>query len=109
MSVKTSDLTRGERLLISRRRRGESQAQAAKRFSMSLYAYRRIETGDAETRIELPIGRLEPFEVCFLRRRRTGEALHELASRMGLSRWWLCQMERGEVDAARLVTFWQGA
>ena len=109
MLVKTSDLSRGERLLVDRRRRAESQVAAAERCGVSLYNYRQWETGDVRAPDEIPLGRLEPFERCVLTRRRDGRTMSSIASALGVCRWWLCQMERGEVDAGRLVSFWQEA
>lgn len=106
--LRTSTLTRGERMLVSRRRKAESQIDAAARYNVSLYAYRQWETEALECPHALSIGKLKPFEQCFLLRRRKGVTAGTLARKLGLSRWWLCQMERGDVDAARLVKFWRG-
>jgi transcriptional regulator with XRE-family HTH domain len=99
------DLTRGERLLLERRRHGESQRAAADRHGVSRYRYRRWEADeDAGPRVALE--RLRAYERCFLQRRREGLRLAELAHEAGLSRWWLCQMEYGAAPAGRLVRFW---
>ncbi len=108
MLVKTSGLERGERLLVDRRRRSESQVDAAARFDVSLYHYRGWETGIRRCPHELAIGLLESFEQCFIMRRRSGLRMGRIASKIGVSRWWVCQMERGEVDDRRLVSFWRG-
>lgn len=109
MLVKTSALTRGERLLIKRRRTGESQVEAAARFGVSLYNYRQWETDTLKAPHKLGLGTLEPFEACFITRRRTERSAADVAKAVGVSRWWFCQMERGDVDATRLVSFWRGA
>ncbi len=109
MLVKTSDLTRGERLLVARRREAESQVDAAARFDVSLYRYRQWETDEEKSPHELGLGKLSGFEACFLMRKRAGTTMAAVAKKVGVSRWWLCQMERGEVDSARLVSFWQEA
>lgn len=109
MLIKTSDLSRGERLLVARRRRDESQVDAAARFDVSLYRYRQWETDEAKSPHELGLGKLDGFEACFLMRRRDGRSMAAVAKKVGVSRWWLCQMERGEVDSTRLVSFWRGA
>lgn len=93
-------------MLVSRRRKAQSQVDAAARFGVSLYAYRQWETETLECPHTIGLGNLKPFEQCFLLRRRAGVTAGWLARKLGLSRWWLCQMERGDVDAARLVAFW---
>lgn len=107
MLVKTSDLSRGERLLVKRRREAMSQVDAAERFRVSLYHYRGWETDTRECPHEVAVGRLELFEQCFILRRRSGLRMRKIAGKIGVSRWWVCQMERGEVDARRLVSFWR--
>ena len=109
MLVKTSQLTRGERLLDKRRRDAASQVEAAANFGVSLYNYRQWETDTLKAPHKLGLGTLEPFEACFITRRRTGSSASAIAKRVGVSRWWFCQMERGDVDATRLVSFWRGA
>jgi len=104
--MKTSDLTTGERVLILRRRKEESQQAASERHGVSLYRFRQWES-DEEPAPKIAIGRLERFESCFIRRRRTGMPLHELAGLMGISRWWLIQMEYGKQASDALVAFWE--
>jgi transcriptional regulator with XRE-family HTH domain len=106
MSVTTSALSPGVRLIISRRRRGLTQAQEAKRRKASLYQYR----GWEEDRGEVPeekIGRLEVHEQCYVRRIAKGLTLDEVAKDVGVSRWWLRQMERGTANVERLRKYWR--
>lgn len=106
--MRTKDLTAGERLLIARRRLGESQDEAGARLGVSRYRYRKWES-DEYTDPGPPranIGALKPFESCLIRRRRAGVSLAELAEAVGVTRWWLCQMEGGDAPADRLVAFW---
>ena len=100
------DLTKGERLLIDRRRRGESQAEAAERLGLSVYAYRRFEEDVAEGPTA-DVEALELGEACYLERRREGLPASWVAERVGVSRWWLTQMERGREDADRLGAWWR--
>jgi hypothetical protein len=101
-------MTSGERLRIARRRAGESQAEAAKRLGLPLHAYKRAEADDpGQWSIPRPqLGALQPFESCHLQRIREGRTLRNIAALMGVSTWWLCQMERGKVPADALVEFW---
>lgn len=113
--MKTSDLSRGERLVIDRRRRGHSQKVAAERFGVSLYAYRRWEddggppaaTGGRREPPRVSIGSLRDYEECFLLRRREGMALSDLAMQLGLTMTWVCEMEYGRGSPSRLVEFWR--
>lgn len=98
------DITCGEKLLIERRRLHESQRAAAKRHGVSRYIYRRWEL-DEEAGPSTALQVLEFYEGCFLDRRREGVELRARASEIGVSSWWLCQMEHGEVSDERLKTF----
>lgn len=100
-----------ERLVIERRRRDESQAEAAKRYRVTLYEYRSWERGEGKVpaRAGASVRRLEPFEECFIQRSRVpGLTAAHLAKAVGCSRWWLTQMERGQQPAESLVACWQG-
>lgn len=96
-------LTKGERLTVLRRRSGKTQAQAAKVADLTLNAYRERELNEDPDGRPL---RLTPAEYCFVRRRRAGLTLDELAPKVGVSKWWICQMEKGRAPADRLVSFW---
>lgn len=104
--LKASSLTNGERLLIDRRRALLSQKEAADAWSVSLYLYRRWED-DKSDPPRTSVGRLEKFEVCLLKRRRSGLRVSDLAEKIGVSRWWLTQMERGEAPDDILVSWWE--
>ncbi len=93
--------------LIERRRAEQSQREAAAVKEVSLYRFRRWESGD-EAAPAVDLGDLEPYEACFLRRRRAGVSLKDLADAMNVSRWWLCQMEYGRAGSDRLVEHWAG-
>lgn len=105
MLIKTSDLSRGEKLLVERRREEQTQAQAAKRRRVSLYIYRKWET-DVEQGPLTKVGRLEPHEQCVIMRRREEQTAADLAEELGVCRWWLCQMEKGVVPHEDLVAHW---
>lgn len=105
MNIK--DLTRGERVLLQRRRAGQSQRDAAEGHKVSLYCYRRWEVDEDETP-EVVLNNLLGFEACFFRRRRAGMSLKFLAEAMRVSRWWLCQMEHGRATTDQLIKYWDG-
>lgn len=103
--MKLGDLVPDERLIIERRRLGETQARAAKRYATTLYTYRRWEEGGSDCP-NPGIGRLEVHEACFIERRREKLPATVVAAGVGVSRWWITLMERGSEDPARLVAWW---
>lgn len=101
-----SELTHGERLIISRRRAGLTQTEAAEEYGVSLYKYRLWEKGESEPpKVAVP-GRLKPYEKCVLARLRNKQTIRELAAELELCRWWVQQMERGQQPCDRLMSHW---
>lgn len=99
--------TRGERLLIARRREKLSQESAAAQYGVSVDTYRDWEM-DVRTK-DVPhvqVGHLKAHEICFLFRRRAGQTQRQIAVAMNCTRLWVVQMERGEVPADRLREYW---
>ena len=104
--LSTKDLTTGERLRVARRRQGVTQVQAAKQHGISIARYKAAEK-DEERPVKSPgIGKLLPHEACFIMRRRAEMTLDDLSEETGLSKWWLCLMERGNAPVATLVEYW---
>lgn len=99
--LKASELTSGERLLIVRRREGCSKAEAASGCGVSLYRYTRFEA-DKERGPTARTGRLSFAESALLERLRAGISAAAQARAVGCSRWWLTQMETGQVPDTRL-------
>jgi len=96
-----------EALLLSRRREGRDQAQAARRHRVSLYRYRRWESGAELDEIPRPrLGRIQAHERCLIARMRAGLTVAEFAELAGVSRWWLIRMEAGKVPVDRLLEAW---
>ena len=106
MSVCTSELSAGLRLIINRRRRGLTQAEAAAKHKVSLYHYRRWEADEVNGVPSVDIGLLKPHEKCYVERVSRGVSLADQAKKMGISRWWLRQMERGTANPERLISYW---
>jgi DNA-binding transcriptional regulator YiaG len=102
----TRELTTGERILIDRRRQGLNQTAAAATYELSEWQFRQCEADESDIISPPALGRLQPNEACMLMRRRAGMKRTELAAKLGISGWWLTRMERGEISADRLVTFW---
>lgn len=99
--------TKGESLIIWRRRKGFNQVQAAAEFEVHPDRYRDWE---ADKRLEHQprqhLGPLKPHEVCYLLRRRENKTQREVAQAIGLTRLWLIKMELGEANPERLLEYW---
>lgn len=106
MALKTCDLANGLRLIIDRRRKALTQAQAAKKYKVSLFRYRAWEVDEATGVPDVAIGVLAPHERCYVERISRGVSLAAQAKKMGISRWWLRQMERGTANPERLIAYW---
>jgi len=106
MLIKTSELSKGEKLLVYRRRRGLTQSKSAKERKVSLYTYRRWEADELDAVPKVSVGRLSEAEQCFLLRKRKGMSLADAAKEIDICRWWLCQMESGEAPIDRLLAYW---
>lgn len=107
--VSVSELQPSERLLVDRRRREESQVEAAARLGVSLYQYRAWEDGVTEVGLIAPA--LEPRalsdeEQCIVARVRRGVGVVALAKLLDVSRYWLSRMERGTAPSKRLADYW---
>lgn len=106
-------LSDGERLLIDRRRHGETQAQAAGRHGLRPFLYGQCErdSAPAGTKISVPTDKsllpLATHERCMLYRRRAGYTQARVARELKVCRWWLNQMERGVVPCDDLICYWE--
>lgn len=103
-----SQLTLGERLRIFRRRYLRTQAEQARVMKVPLGTYKRMEADEIEAD-RMPIGRVEPHEACMIMRRRKGMTLEQLGEEIGLTKWWICQMETGQAPTTTLVAYWSNA
>jgi DNA-binding XRE family transcriptional regulator len=108
-STELGTLSRGERLFIDRRRRGEGQTASAKRLKVTRRVYNgwELDKEQPEKAPVVAIGKLQAHERCVLYRRRSGKTQAACAKKMKLSRWWFNQMERGDVDCTELCGFWE--
>ena len=101
-------LTRGERLLIQRRRLGERQSEAALRHGVSSSMYGKWERDVTEgPAMVMMIWRLEAHERCLLYRRRCGKGQAEVAKDLGRCRLWINRMERGDAPCSELLGYWE--
>lgn len=101
----TPQLTPSERLLVYRRRCGHTQTQAAQERGFTEWHYRMMEAGN-RTCPSVYIGKMKLYESAVILRRRLKIKRTTLAKMIGISCWWLTQMERGQVNPKRLIEFW---
>lgn len=107
MLVKSGDLTRGEKLRLTRRRQGATQSQAAKKYETTIPIYRIWENGEEKKAPNLAIGILAKHEQCWLLRYRKKQTLGEVAGQLQVSPYWLSQMEKGKAPIQRLWDHWR--
>lgn len=100
-------LSVGERLIIARRRRKETQEVAGRDVNRSAFTYGQWERGAVDGPLTRSVGRLKMYERCLLYRRRAGTSQDEVARQLGRSRYWLSQMERGKVPCDELLSYWE--
>lgn len=99
-------LTRGERLLIARRSRGEGQKTAALRHGVKFSMYGKWER-DTVKGPSVRVGPLKAHERCLLYRRRSGKYQFEVAADLGFCRFWVNKMERGDAPCDDLLWYWE--
>lgn len=99
-------LTKGESLLIWRRRLGFNQIQAAGECNVQPDHYRDWEMDKREDAPRRLLGQLKPHELCLILRRRAGKTQREIASALGCSRLWLIHIENGNAPVERLCDYW---
>ena len=100
------DITRAERLLLDRRRRGEDQAAAARRLGVGIVLYKDWERGRRRFPRRVALGKLRRWEELMLLRRRAGLTQGELASALGCTRRWVVLMESGRAPIRVLEEYW---
>jgi len=105
---KLGQLKDHERILIKRKRLGNTQNQEAKRLGVSRYKYRKWEKGDLDKDTIVPkrLSNLGIFEICFLLRKRNNLTITKLAQEIGVSKTWICDMELGTAPIGDLVKYW---
>lgn len=100
-------LTKGERVLIARRRTGMTQVEMAGLFGVSVHQLKQWEYDQCDDIPAVKVTTVFEHDWCFIQRRRQGWLLRELAEKVGLAAKWLHRAERGEVrDVGPLVEWW---
>ena len=101
-------LTDGERLLLERKRRHQTQSEAAARYSVSpkLYGLWERDQREVPFTFRKKVFKMVQYERCLIRRRREDLTQAAVAKEMGCSRWWLNRMEQGQAPAGELAWYW---
>ncbi len=100
-------LSVGERLIIARRRRKETQEDAGKVVGRSAFTYGQWEREAVDRPLPRSVGRLRMYERCLLYRRRVGTSQGDVARQIGRARDWVIQMECGKVPCDELLSYWE--
>ena len=98
-----------EALLLARRRLGLSQREMAERLEVTMHVYRGLEKNGGATLRQLglaSLGSLLEHERLLLRRLRSGRRALDVAAEMGVSAYWLSQMEKGKASTSSLAEYW---
>lgn len=100
------ELTPADRLIVQRRRLGESQSQAAARWKVAYHVYSSWECGEGRPP-EVSVGQLRGHERALVYRRHAGRTQREVAEDLGVCVLTLRRMERGESDPGALLEYWE--
>ena len=108
MLLSTKDLTRSEKLYLKRRRMGLTQVEMSVDYGVPLSEYRAMEDGTIGVIVPyVAIGTLKDTESYTIMRHRSGMSKTEVAERIGVSAYWLRQMENGAAPIKRLAEYWR--
>ena len=102
-------LSMGEKLYLLRRRRLQTQPEAARAYGVSLMVFATWEKDRKLYGIPTPpvsLRNLQVCEACVILRRRAGMRQEDLAKKLDISLVWLVQMEQGTADLSVLADFW---
>jgi DNA-binding XRE family transcriptional regulator len=100
-------LTCGEQLLIDRRRRGETQEEAADRYGVSRFCYGNWERDCDDGAPKVKVKALQGYERCLLYRHRCEMTQSKVATDIKRSRHWVNSMECGKVPCDELIWYWE--
>ena len=106
--LKTTDLTRGEKLYIRRKRLGLSQIEMSVDLGVIYCRYRAMEQDlEGSDPPFISLGKLRECESYCVSRVRAGVNKTALAEKIGVSVYWLRQMEQGTAPIKRLADYWE--
>lgn len=94
-----------EKFFLDRRRRKETQTEAATRIGVSRAQISRYENGDSPAP-DVNGFELTNVEQCVVSRRRKGWTMAKLAKLIGCSRYRIIMMERADWNPTLLIDYW---
>lgn len=109
--LQISNLTKGEKFFLNRKREGSTQHDAAKAEGVPVVVVRGWERNSNEFTDLIPavaLGMLQLHEKFMILRRRRGTSLKDFADELGMSRAWVIKMERGDAPQHLLNAYWGG-
>ncbi len=105
--MRISDLTKGEKLFLSRRRVKQTLMVAAKKYKTTVPQYLDWERDIEEAPEPLKkLGRLTLEDIFLVLRRRSEKTVAEIAEEVGCCPWWLRWMETGKANNEKLTAYW---
>ncbi len=107
-TISIKKVTLNEILFIFRCRLKINQKTMAILLGLNRTLLSNMELGDLATRLPEEFKEIELADVekCILLRRRAKLTHTQLSGKMGISRTWLCLMEVGNKNPARLIEYW---
>jgi transcriptional regulator with XRE-family HTH domain len=95
-------------MFLYRRKKALTQRACAQELGVTAVKYGRFERQDMRTvyRPEKPTIEYSKLELCVILRKREKISQVHLARAIGISAYWLRQMEKGKCNSKRLVDFW---
>lgn len=102
------NLTAGECLYVRRKRAGLSQSMMGRSLGVTRSEYSKIERDKRDhPKVHVTRMKLEIHETLAILRRREGMTQKELAMEVGLSRFWVNQMEIGKIPCDAISKYWK--
>ena len=98
-------LCKAEECLIYRRRNNLTQAQMSEIYLVPRRRYGEMEA-DGQIELEQDVLPLTANEECYLLRKRSGLTQEQVAEQIGVTRYWLNQIELGKAASDKLEAFW---
>ncbi len=105
------ELANNEKMLIVRRRLGQSQSQRAEILGVPFGRYRLWEMGttmmgNGHHCPECELGEITEPERLFMTRKRRGYSQRDVAEELGVSEGWIRKLEKGLGNMTILQEFW---
>jgi len=100
-------LTRGELLLLRRRRDDMTWYEAAEILQVPLKKYRHWEADIGNDILLATVSNVTDLEKCFIQRRRWNMTQEDLGKQLNCSRAWVNMMEKGDAPPTKIFFYWR--